>query len=487
MKRSCLFILAPSVAALLGACAPDITENQPTPGPRAIFDDTTGTIPLPSDLLKGPNGNLNLPVLPSDSELTRQVKTALNDIDGWLTGSTITLPFDTPLDPSTVTPETVLLADLGPSHEAPIASVFVDDRTQQPVPYFTLFNVGLEPAKESPYNIIVKLKFPAFQPIEFKQGHRYAVVVTDAVKGMDGLPAISHPAFDLLKSSTPLVDENGHSRVIVPDDQAALLELGRSGVIAPVFDALEAKGMVSREHAVSYAVFSTQSGARPGFNPLTFGKVLPAPIDTVTDGAITPGHAATTDPINVCFDLPYDPATTDGNVLMFTYREGAPLAPIAVHVTATTAVPESDDRCTKQKMFPLTVVPDASLQPGMRYLVALTKGIKTAAAQQVPAQPSVYFTLARATTPILDTTTDPATLNSPFVDLTLDVLILTTGKDPATATHDDWVAAYQALVSNLRTIESWRTAYSPLFDAVEAAGTPRSDVIVLWSFTTAAQ
>jgi hypothetical protein len=76
-------------------------------------------------------------------------------------------------------------------------------------------------------------------------------------------------------------------------------------------------------------------------------------------------------------------------------------------------------------------------------------------------------------------------LGSPFVDLTIDVLILM-GKDPTTATGTDWNNAFNLLVSNLQGLEQLRLAYAPRFEAVEAAGVSRQEIVVLWSFTTAA-
>jgi hypothetical protein len=92
----------------------------------------------------------------------------------------------------------------------------------------------------------------------------------------------------------------------------------------------------------------------------------------------------------------------------------------------------------------------------------------------------------RARSPLIDASTAPPTLGSPFVDLTLDVLILA-GKDPVVATPDNWNAAFALLVGNLEGLEQLRVAYGPLFDAVEAGGLDRQTIIALWSFTTAAQ
>jgi hypothetical protein len=79
-------------------------------------------------------------------------------------------------------------------------------------------------------------------------------------------------------------------------------------------------------------------------------------------------------------------------------------------------------------------------------------------------------------------------LNSPYIDSTFDAL-LTTGKDPSSATQEDWDKAYDMLVSDsaLGTVEKWRQTYQPwLQDAASALGVERASITVTWVFTTAA-
>jgi hypothetical protein len=461
-------VIGPSlVLALCCSCAPDVTRNTTSPGARAMFDPTASIVPLPNDLLFNPaNGHLALPIDPAlDSPLTQEIKANLDELDGWLTAQTVTLPFDSLLDPATVTPDSVILVDAGPGRAAPAVSRMAADS------YFTAFNVGLAPATVAPFQVILKNTSPGpgQAPADFVQGHRYAAVVTNAVLGMDGLPIIGHPALEFLKSTTPLVDANGHSLTILSDAQAQQLEVARANVYAPVFDAMAAAGIVQRDAAVAFTVFSIQSGTRPVFNPTTAGTVLPTP------NGITGPAAPLDTTINLVLDQPYEPSTVATGT--HVYKLGAALHEVACTFQTSTTPDLNGD-------YPLQLTPSQPLDPSSTYVVLLTSDVATASG--VPAQPGPYFSLVRAQSQLIDETTSPPTLGSPFVDLTLDVLILM-GKDPRTATPTNWSNAFTLLVSNLHGLEQLRLAYAPLFDAATAAGIDRQQIVVLWSFTTAAQ
>jgi hypothetical protein len=462
-------LVGPSlVLALCCSCAPDVTRNTPTPGARAMFDPTASIVPLPNDLLLNPtNGHLALPIDPAvDSPLTQEIKANLDQLDGWLTAQTVTLPFDAELDPATITPDSVILVDAGPAHVAPAVSRMAADS------YFPMFNVGQAPATAAPFPVMLKNTSPGpgQAPTDFVQGHRYAAVVTNSVLGMDGLPILGHPALEFLKSTTPLVDANGHSATILSDAQAAQLEVARANVYAPVFDAMAAAGIVQRDAAVAFTVFSIQSGTRPVFNPTTAGTALPTPNDVAG-----PANASLDTTINLLLDQPYEPSTVAGGT--HVYKAGAALQEIACDVQPSTTPDLNGD-------YPLQITPSQPLDPSSTYVVVLTDTIATTGG--VPAQPGPYFSLVRAQSQLIDETTNPPTLGSPFVDLTLDVLILM-GKDPRIATPAQWSSAFGLLVSNLHGLEQLRLAYAPLLDAATAAGIDRQQIVVLWTFTTAAQ
>lgn len=89
-----------------------------------VMDAEAGRMPLPSDFLRNPaSGRVELPVAPGDSEGTRHIKAALNRLDGFGLSSGLTFELSAPVDPSSVTPETVRLfavPEAAPPYEVPV-------------------------------------------------------------------------------------------------------------------------------------------------------------------------------------------------------------------------------------------------------------------------------------------------------------------------------------------------------------------------------
>lgn len=463
------------VCALSGlwACGPSINQDPPTSGPRAVFDPASGIIPLPNDILRTPastdaQGNvtparLNVPISPSDSPLTVEIKQSLNRLDGWPPASTLTLPFDQKLDPATLTGETVQLYDLGTPQSPKV-------ERRAPDTYFVMFNVARQPASAPPYLVTVmnKASRPGSPPAEFEPNHSYALVLTSQVTGENGEPVIGDPVLELLKSTTPLADSSGQSLVFLPSDQAVLLEQARSATFAPAFDALGAVG-ISRDQVISYTVFTTQSSGRVQYNPTSVGRIVPIPIDLGQ-----PANAPVEVVPSFQVDLPYDPATVTGSVFLYE-QAGTSLQPVSFEpVTSTTAT---------GGFYTIELQPAAALKPDTTYVAIVTDALRTSSG--VPMAQSSYFTLVRATHPLIDPSTDPPTANSPYVDLAPDVLVIL-GKNPATASQQDWDLAYTLLGGTLKGLEELRVKYAPLFTAAEQAGHDRAAIIALWAFTTQA-
>ena len=474
MSRRCQLALAPCLALAVSACGPVLDANPTTPGVRAMFDPTTGTVALPNDLLVDPTtARLAVPSQAGDSSLTSEIKQNLSDANGWLTGMAITLPFDGALKEDSVTTESVILVDLGLATEPLAAERLAPDS------YFAAFNKTRVPAAAKPFPVVIRTKSPAVgeSPADFKQGHRYAAIVTDAVKGADGLPALSHAGYAYLKSTTPLVDQFGHSATLLPDGDSKTLEFARSRFYSPVFDLLEAKGIVKREHALAFTVFTTQAGARPAFNPTLVGTILPSPIDKVNkDGSLASVNATPDTKPEVRFDLPYNVGTAKAGTHLF--KIGTTWTPVEF-AAETTETPDA------KNLYPLRIVPAALLEPATQYVVVVTSELKSNAGTET--LPSSFFALVRGKSALIDKSTTPVTLNSPFVDLTLDVLILL-GKDPSTATEKEWQTAFTLLVQNLDGLDTMRKSYKDYFDAAEAQqGITRRDTVALWTFTTASK
>jgi len=478
-QRASRAICALGAGAALAACVDIPRDDAEKPGVTSMFDTVAGVIPLPNDILKNPaTGKLYLPPSDADSPLTLEVKDSLNRLDGWLTSMTITIPFDGEIDETSLTSETVQLFNVDTA--AGTATKI------NPSTYYVLFNVGLAPAAQKPYYLTIKTKpdpndpSPLKLPKEFAAGQTYAAVVTDGVKDRDGKPVVENPVFDFLRSKDPLADSRGRSLTVLPDADAALLELARSGLYDPVFSALEGAG-VARPDAVAFTAFSIQSGARAVFNPTLIGRRLPKPID---DPPGSPAKAPLDSIPSIYFDQAVEPSTIKAGVKMYKWTRDVGTTALEVAVEAASAPDDTG-------LHKLTITPPA-LEPSQEYLVVTTEAILTAGTR-VPTAALAYFSICRYENALIDPAVPPpdydkttVKLNSPFLDNTIDVLI-SLGGDPATADEQAWKNAYGFLIVNLEGLEKLRQAYAPLFEAAIKAGTPRAEITALWSFTTAAE
>jgi Bacterial virulence factor lipase N-terminal len=457
-RRSAL--LLGTLVAFVG-CDPNLGRDPSIEGTSAMFDPTTGVIPLPNNALLDPTtGMLAVPADPSDSELTQQVKAGLGIINGWIPGSMITIPFDGELDPTTLNEDTVRLYDVTES-----TAVRVTD-------YYVAFNVGRTPATAPPYNLFVRRKSVGLGQIpDFELGHRYIVVVTDAIRDVDGQPVLGTTVMELLKSRTPLVNEYGRTLTILPDADAAGLESMRAGFYAPALDEIE--GEVARENIVAHTVFTIQSNPMPSFNPMPLGKDLPAPI-----GDASPANDEFSKPW-ACFLHPIDTSTAAAGAKL--YKRGASLTGVDVTVSVGKMVDPAD---TTTVLCEQAVILDGgTLEASTTYQVVLTDAIK--GVDGVPSRQSAIFSLMAKTVPLFE----GDTLNSPFIDSTFDALISgLPAVDPTVATQEEWDAAYETMLGPLAlgTVEQWRKDYQPyIADAIEA-GTPLENLTATWVFTTAA-
>ena len=476
--RFCRLLVALLAGGTLATACADISQVPPTPGPRAIFDTTTPILPLPNDVLRGADGFLTLPLsdcskvpapYKTQCELTNEIEKSLNTLDGWLTGQTLEIPVDSPLDVSTL-PGNVILWDI----TNPAIPVVVDPST-----YFLFFNKGITPATKSPYMITLKNKSPgAMQmPADFPQGHKYFAYVRNTpapgspVKDKSGNALIEAPVNFFFKAKSALY-ENGHSTVSVLDDaDAKKLEAGRL-LFAPLFAAFEAKGAFKREEIAAFSVFTIQSGPRALYNPTSVNKNLPTPCDEPGK----PANASLTSTPTVLFDMALDKTTVSAtNFMLFKMNAGV-ATPVPINAVYT------PNPVPGKPYVALTAVPTVlPLQKGTTYMVVTTNGIKSEKGTVTASLTT--FSTTRYTYPLLNETTTPVSLNSPFLDNTLDVLILL-GGDPATAKQSEWDFAYGMLIQNLQGLEVLRQYYAPFYSAAIAQGVDRYAITALWTFTT---
>ncbi len=430
------------------------------------MDLVKGVIPVPTDLLRNPmTGTLAIPTSDADTSLTKEVKEDLSLLDGWPANSTITLPFDGPLDPKSLSPETAFLVDIKTDADGKLHAARVP-----PDSYWVLYNTGKVPATSPPYLITVRTQaVPMSQPKDLELGHQYAMVVTTDAKDPEGHPLIGSVVGELLQLKTPLMDSAGRPTTFLGDPAAvATLEAARKSYYQRAYDGLEATG-VPRDTIAALTTFTVQKAGRFIFDPNPLLSHLPAPIDI---GA-TAGAPIDTE-IQFEVSEPCDVASAPGNVVLFR-KSGEEFTPVPISVTAPTASESA-------AAFPVKIKPTQLLAPSTTYLVVVKHGFKNT--RGIPIEPSSFFTLVRATSPLVDRTATPAKPLSPYVDLSLDVLLVL-GTDPTTATATDWETAQATLAMTLTGVDDIRTTYAKWFVQMEKLGIQRRSIVALWSFDTA--
>lgn len=98
---------------LLPACAP-LPLDEAEPHAWVVYDPQGGDVPLPNDLLRDADaGRLDLPLDGALSDADKEFRTYLNSLDGWSTTFPIAASFSEPVDPSTVTYDTVQVWEWG--------------------------------------------------------------------------------------------------------------------------------------------------------------------------------------------------------------------------------------------------------------------------------------------------------------------------------------------------------------------------------------
>ncbi len=468
MKKPIFALIALSAAAWALGCEPPVQQQVIAPGTRSLFDKDTGDIPLPNDLLKNPlTGLLNVPDAPNDSPLTLEIKASIRMLNGWLTSSAITIPFDGLLDTATLTADNIYLYDITNA-----AATRVD-----PGSYVTMFNIGATsaagatPATAPPYTLTIQNKAQGSQLPAFPQGHRFMVIVTDGVKDTAGIPIIPDVPFVLLRSTSPLA-KNGHSLFGNDDAQAVKLEFARSMIFAPAFAQVKTAGGPTTEHAVAFSVFSIQSGPRAVFNPSLLGREVPTPEATApVDTDVKP---------TIYFDRQLDPATLAAGTHLFEYEENGTLTAVGIK-------PSVGADAVAGKGYLVTISPNAPLKAGTQYIAVTTNKIQ--GLQNVKTEAWSLFSLMRNKSPLITpgdgTEADPGQLQSPLLNSTPALLVLTAA-DPQHASQEEWKGAYNLLAGNLQAIERLRVTYQKYFDATSKATPPIEtlSITALWPFTT---
>ncbi len=171
--------------------------------------------------------------------------------------------------------------------------------------------------------------------------------------------------------------------------------------------------------------------------------------------------------LQVTFSEMLDPASLTGHVLVYQLvKAGTPNDPTKATAIPALTIPgltvRFDANCENPKMVTaLTIIAQGALEQKSTYVVALTKGIKTAGGEEFGAS-FTWSVVSQAKTPVtFEMGTDNVVENLTPLD----------PKDPAQ-------------LAQLKGINQlWGVHKAPL-DFVAAAGTARADVLVAWTFNT---
>jgi len=159
---------------------------------KAVFDPASGKIPPTNDILflGSDDGTLNIPADSQDSEGLIATKAALNELDGFSTTAPITASFSTSLDPVSVKlGETVRVFELEKT-DSKITGIAGELKT--PAKLF---------ATATGANNTTLAVLPT-QPLKPKTA--YMVILTNGLKGTNGVPVSADTLYTLIKGESEL-------------------------------------------------------------------------------------------------------------------------------------------------------------------------------------------------------------------------------------------------------------------------------------------
>ncbi len=169
------------------------------------MDKASQRMPLPIDLLIDPDRHrVDLPPAAWDSEVEVDAKQRLAEYDGFGTSSNLMFGFTGPIDPATVTEDSVrLYRASNPPRRVPAKITVLPDHT----------NVEIEP-----------------ETLPLAEQARYAVVLDRSIRDADGKPIALMPLGHFIGSHAPLVAGGASTVDAVAYDDARRVEVVRNEV-----------------------------------------------------------------------------------------------------------------------------------------------------------------------------------------------------------------------------------------------------------------
>ncbi len=272
------------VAGMASAgCLPDIAEDDEQDSPiEAVFDSQTSTIPLPNDIALDEEGTIPQQACSCPGGNPEQCANCdflkwLDGLHGWLPEQTIEVPFTSPLDPSTVTPEAVRLYrfdEQGGIEQLDVQAVNHVER---------MVNVTGPDGEPTQIEGAVVQIIPASA---LQRRQQYAAVTTDALQGPGGEAVVAPQPLFFAASSEPLVDENGNKTIAsLPDDETAQQLEGLRQFLRPVYAHIESDATeLTKKDIVSAQLWTTVKDTFMSFDPTTGNIPVPNEFLRTGDG-----------------------------------------------------------------------------------------------------------------------------------------------------------------------------------------------------------
>ncbi|MFL5347339.1 MAG: hypothetical protein ACJ8AT_21350 [Hyalangium sp.] len=484
MNRSPRDLFLCAVVLVSAACTSQPQVSPPSVvNPRFDPGNAPPVVPLPNDLATDPaTGLLHVDPNPDATDADKAFIAYLNTLNGFPANSTATATFTAPIDPASVTPESVRVLDLTDGN-APVAGV-TRSYTDQPG----------DPANPG----LISLTAPGNL---WLPGHIYAVALLGGehgLKGAHGEPVVGTPTWAILRSERSLVTCEDLSSPdcksvtdILPsteqDPAARIEDQARTAIrlegirrqYKPTVDYLIGQGIPREEIALLWS-FKITDQPMVVFEPAASPPKVPLP----TDLAIDP----TTGLINAPVDPASSPAEQQFTTEYLNTLSGFPSATtagvdilggdldLATLTSANVRVRELSP--SKDGDSPTTVAATLSFDPVKKRLVVTPpKGLwpkgKTFEVAVIGGSEGLKMKDGRAP------------IGSAVWALIRGTVPLTTCDDLASADCKSAITLTPIAPADAVRLEGIRRQFKPLLDQLESEGFPRESVSLVWTFSIA--
>ncbi|MEQ9496086.1 MAG: hypothetical protein RIT81_04485 [Deltaproteobacteria bacterium] len=235
-----------------------------------VMDSDEGKMPLPSDFLRDPgSGLIDIPIHDDDSEMFKNIKTDLRTLDGFALSANLTFELTDPIDPNTLTPQTVRLYAVPEDGDVEQIEVELRTRTRDQSITIELPGKPLEPAT------------------------RHVVVVTTGLLDTEGQPLVPMLPGTLAMLDAPVFVDGRSDLGTLDGETAARVEFVRSRTAG----ALDRLALDRTEVAAAWS-FKTMSVYEKMRQARDAAATAETPVDPMDIEEVSPIQAALDFPLS---------------------------------------------------------------------------------------------------------------------------------------------------------------------------------------------